>query len=127
VVPEAAGRRAVTHYELIASYGAAADGPIASQMALTLETGRTHQVRVHLAHIGLPILGDDTYGAGFKSRSKLLGPAGQEALAALGRQALHAAILVFEHPVRRKKLRFSSDLPPDMARLERALRALRSR
>lgn len=126
VVPEAAGRRAVTHFELVASYGAAGNGPIASQMALTLETGRTHQVRVHLAHIGLPILGDDTYGAGFKSRAKLLGPVGQEALAALGRQALHAAVLAFEHPVRRKKLRFSSDLPPDMARLERCLRGLKS-
>ena len=126
VVPEAAGRRAVTHFELLASYGLAGDGPVASQMALTLETGRTHQVRVHLAHIGLPILGDDTYGAGFKSRAKLLGPQGQEALAALARQALHAAVLAFEHPVRRKKLRFTSELPADMARLERCLRALKS-
>jgi 23S rRNA pseudouridine1911/1915/1917 synthase len=126
VVPEAAGRRAVTHFELVATYGATRDGPVASQMALTLETGRTHQVRVHMAHIGLPILGDDTYGAGFKSRAKLLGATGQEALVALGRQALHAAVLAFEHPVTRKRLRFSSDLPPDMARLERCLRALKS-
>lgn len=126
VVPEAAGRRAVTHFELVASYGTTGKGPVASQMALTLETGRTHQVRVHLAHIGLPILGDDTYGAGFKSRAKLLGAMGQEAVAALGRQALHAAVLAFEHPVRRKKLRFSSELPADMAGLERCLRALKT-
>ena len=126
VVPEAAGRRAATHYALVKTYGVAGGGPLASQLALTLETGRTHQVRVHLAHVGLPILGDDVYGAGFKSRAKLLGAAGQTALAALGRQALHAAVLAFEHPRTRKKLRFESDLPPDMARLERCLQALKS-
>lgn len=123
VVPPAHGRRAVTHYEVVRSYGFGSAGTLVSQIALRLETGRTHQVRVHLAHIGHPILGDDSYGAGFKASAKRLPEAGQAALAALQRQALHAAVLAFEHPVTRKKLRFESDLPADMARLEAALRA----
>ena len=79
--------------------------PVASLLRLTLETGRTHQVRVHLAHIGHPLLGDMTYGAGFKASARKLGEEAQAALAALGRQALHAAELAFVHPVTGKRLR----------------------
>jgi 23S rRNA pseudouridine1911/1915/1917 synthase len=89
---------------------------------VTLETGRTHQIRVHLAHIGHPVLGDPVYGAGFKASARRLGPEAQAALAALGRQALHAAELGFTHPVTGRQLRFKSPLPADIADLERALK-----
>ena len=115
------GRRAVTHYEVLERYGAGQSTAIASLLALTLETGRTHQVRVHLAHIGHPLLGDMTYGSGFKASARRLGAEAQSALAALGRQALHAAELGFVHPASRKRLRFSSEMPADMARLAEAL------
>ena len=121
VVSEAAGRRAVTRYEVLATYPKGEAKPVASLLRLTLETGRTHQVRVHLAHIGHPLLGDMTYGAGFKASARKLGEEAQAALAALGRQALHAAELAFVHPVTGKRLRFASPLPADMAHLAAAL------
>jgi 23S rRNA pseudouridine1911/1915/1917 synthase len=124
VVSEAAGRRAVSRYELLEAYGAPHKAPgkaVASLLAVTLETGRTHQVRVHLAHIGHPLLGDMTYGAGFKASARRLSADAQAALSGLDRQALHAAVLGFEHPVTGKHLRFESALPPDMAALAHAL------
>jgi 23S rRNA pseudouridine1911/1915/1917 synthase len=123
VVRGAAGRRAVTRYEVLASYRGRDGKPAASLLRLTLETGRTHQVRVHLAHIGHPLLGDMSYGAGFKASARKLGARAQSALAALDRQALHAAELAFVHPASGKSLRFESPLPPDMARLVAALAA----
>src|SRR5262249_21839167 len=122
VVPaERAGRHAVTRYEVLQSFTVGGVKPAASLLRLVLETGRTHQVRVHLAHIGHPLLGDMTYGAGFKASARLLPPAAQAALAALGRQALHAAELAFVHPVTGRRLAFESALPPDMAALMAAL------
>lgn len=117
VVPEAAGRRAVTHYEVAEVFADAAGKPIASLLTLELETGRTHQIRVHLAHIGHPVLGDIVYGAGFKSSTARLSDPAKAALAGLGRQALHAAELGFEHPASGKQMHFTSDLPDDMAAL----------
>jgi 23S rRNA pseudouridine1911/1915/1917 synthase len=117
------GRRAVTHYETLKTFAPAGAGAI-SLLKLRLETGRTHQIRVHLAHIGHPVLGDPVYGSGFKAKARGLPQAVQEALNGLGRQALHAAELAFEHPLTGKKLRFTSALPGDMgdlvAELERA-------
>ena len=121
VVRAERGRRAVTHYEVLERFGPA-EKPLASLLRLVLETGRTHQVRVHLAHIGHPLLGDSTYGAGHKASARRLGGAAQAALTALDRQALHAAELAFVHPVRGKRLQFESPLPPDMADLVAALR-----
>ena len=121
----AGGRRAVTRYETLERFGQGsgmAAGPVASLLRLVLETGRTHQVRVHLAHIGHPLLGDPTYGAGHKASAHKLDREAREALAALGRQALHAAELAFVHPVSGRRLAFDSPLPPDMARLVAALR-----
>ncbi|HRK18990.1 MAG TPA: RluA family pseudouridine synthase [Hyphomicrobiaceae bacterium] len=121
VVHEDRGRHAATRYEVIERFEPAGRPPT-SLVRCTLETGRTHQVRVHLAHIGHPLLGDATYGAGFAASVKRLGPAAQQALTALNRQALHAAMLAFEHPRKGKKMCFDSDLPDDIAGVVRALR-----
>jgi 23S rRNA pseudouridine1911/1915/1917 synthase len=77
---------------------------------------------VHLAHIGHPILGDATYGTGFKTKATLLPDPAREALAALGRQALHAYLLGFEHPATGAFMEFKSALPADLAALHAALR-----
>jgi 23S rRNA pseudouridine1911/1915/1917 synthase len=119
------GRRAVTHYETLERFGERSDPvakPVASLLRLVLETGRTHQVRVHLAHIGNPLLGDPVYGAGYKASARKLNAGAQAALAALERQALHAAELAFLHPVSGKRLGFESPLPADMAAVVTALR-----
>jgi 23S rRNA pseudouridine1911/1915/1917 synthase len=121
VVPEAAGRRAVTHYDVAQVFNDESGKPLASLVRLELETGRTHQIRVHLAHIGHPVLGDPVYGTGFKTSAARLSEAGRAALVTLGRQALHAAELGFVHPRTGKDLHFSSDMPADLARLTAAL------
>ena len=128
------GREAVTHWQLIERFRTSkgtqkakgkADSA-ASLLACTLETGRTHQIRVHLASIGHPLLGDGVYGTGFRSKAALLPQAAQVALKDLGRQALHAHMLAFEHPVTGKLMRFRSELPPDLARLHGKLAASRA-
>lgn len=115
-------RHAVTHYALMEVFRDETGVPIASLIELELETGRTHQIRVHLAHIGHPVLGDPVYGSGFKSSARRLNEKAQAALAALDRQALHAAGLGFEHPVTGKRLSFESALPADFMALLEALR-----
>ena len=92
-------------------------------VACRLATGRTHQIRVHLAHINHPLLGDAVYGPHFKTKASQLGPKGQAALAALGRQALHAYLLALEHPKTGELLRWEAPLPEDLVLLEGALRA----
>ena len=121
VVRGEAGREAITHYALIRSFPPASQRPVASLVECRLETGRTHQIRVHMAHMGCPVLGDETYGAGFKSSTRRLAPPAREALEKLGRQALHAAVLGFEHPVTGEKLRFKTPPPPGMRALLEAL------
>lgn len=131
VVPEGSGRHAVTHYEVLETFadrGASEKtAPVASLMRLVLETGRTHQIRVHMAHLGHPLLGDPVYGKGFLTRAVRLSNTGQIALQGLGRQALHAAELGFEHPITRKSLRFRSELPTDLHALIDALRSSESK
>ena len=117
------GREAVTHWEVVERYNGADGKPVASLLACRLETGRTHQIRVHLAHIGHPVMGDETYATGFRTKVTRLSPAAQQALAALGRQALHAEHLAFEHPVSGEILDFRAELPGDMAQLRDALRS----
>jgi 23S rRNA pseudouridine1911/1915/1917 synthase len=111
-------REAITHYEVLKRFGTP---PVASLLRCELETGRTHQIRVHLAHIGHPLLGDATYGAGFKASHSKLPEAARDVLKSLNRQALHATVLGFEHPVTAKPLHFESPAPADLANLIAAL------
>jgi 23S rRNA pseudouridine1911/1915/1917 synthase len=117
------GREAVTHWEVLERYGGADGAPVASLLACRLETGRTHQIRVHLAAIGHPLLGDETYGSGFRTKAARLSPDARQALAGLGRQALHAYMLGVEHPSRGDYLEFRSDLPEDLRLLHTSLKA----
>ncbi|WP_342640878.1 RluA family pseudouridine synthase [Rhodoligotrophos ferricapiens] len=107
------GRDAITHYEVLAS---TPEG-LVSCVRCRLETGRTHQIRVHMAHIGHPILGDDTYGRGFATRAAKLPQTARMSLTALKRQALHAERLGFNHPVTGEHMTFESFLPDDISRL----------
>jgi 23S rRNA pseudouridine1911/1915/1917 synthase len=117
------GRDAVTHYEVRETFNGRDGKPVASLLALQLETGRTHQIRVHLAHIGHPLLGDSVYGPHFKTKASQLGPESQAALAALGRQALHAYLLALEHPRSGDVLHWESPLPKDLLLLEKVVKA----
>jgi 23S rRNA pseudouridine1911/1915/1917 synthase len=115
------GREAITHWEVLERYPP--NEPVAGLLACRLETGRTHQIRVHLASIGHPLLGDDVYGPGFRTKATRLPPDAQAALAALGRQALHAYLLGIQHPTSGEFLEFRSELPPDLGRLHHVLGA----
>jgi 23S rRNA pseudouridine1911/1915/1917 synthase len=117
------GREAVTHYQVLATFGRGGE-PIASLLECLLETGRTHQVRVHLASIGTPLIGDPVYGTGFKSKLRKLPLAAQDRLASFKRQALHAAALTFVHPLTGTLLEFNSPLPDDFAMIVEALKEL---
>jgi 23S rRNA pseudouridine1911/1915/1917 synthase len=121
-----AGKHAITNYVTLARYGqdphASVGAGLAAKIECRLETGRTHQIRVHMAHIGCHLLGDPVYGS---KRGRLLGSAICDPfLREFRRQALHAAILGFDHPVTGKHLRFESELPADMKALEQVLEKL---
>jgi 23S rRNA pseudouridine1911/1915/1917 synthase len=117
------GREAVTHWEIQETFNGRDGKPVAALLACQLETGRTHQIRVHLAHIGHPLMGDSVYGPHFKTKASHLGPRSQAALQALDRQALHAYLLVLEHPQNGAILEWISDLPSDLTLLRDCLRA----
>src|SRR6187397_1796076 len=110
------GREAVTHWRAVATFGRGKE-KIASLLECTLETGRTHQVRVHLSAIGHPLIGDPLYGPGFKSKLRKLPEPLRGKLATLGRQALHAAHLAFVHPVSGTLLKVNSALPPELSEI----------
>lgn len=112
------GREAITHYRTLDSFGG--DKPVAARVRCTLETGRTHQIRVHMAYLGCPCLGDPVYGSGAPHKAVA------EALKtrSFARQALHAAHLGFVHPVTGARLAFEAPLPADMADLLSALKSL---
>ena len=109
------GRPAVTHYRVLARFRAH------SYLSVQLETGRTHQIRLHLSHLKYPIVGDPVYGGRFAqpkgASESLVGT-----LRAFKRQALHAAILGFDHPRTGKRLELESPVPADFAQLLRVLR-----
>ena len=109
------GRRAVTHYRVVRRFRAH------TLVRVMLETGRTHQIRVHLAHIGFPLVGDPLYG---RRRIPAGGTAGLAAeLRSFPRQALHAARLALTHPLSARELQWEAPLPQDLQRLLAALEA----
>ncbi|ABS67229.1 pseudouridine synthase, RluA family [Xanthobacter versatilis] len=131
------GRNAITHWEVQEAFvghgrthlrnkgqvkgEVKMEEGVASLIECRLETGRTHQIRVHMAHVGHPLLGDEVYGQGFRTKETLLPEDAREHLARLGRQALHAARLGFAHPVTGETLSFESQLPEDLAALAEVL------
>jgi len=124
------GRHAITNYKYIKGFGqqigAALGTPQVSRIECRLETGRTHQIRVHLAHVGCPLLGDPLYG---KQRAFLTSKnpnelAVAQAVKAFKRQALHAATLGFIHPRSKELIKFEMPLPTDMANLVQVLESL---
>jgi 23S rRNA pseudouridine1911/1915/1917 synthase len=120
------GRPARTRYRVLERFGSG-EKPFAALVECRLETGRTHQIRVHLSHIGHPLIGDSTYGR-HRQPPRPKTPAEQaayEAVAAFPRQALHAGVLGFFHPTRQTKMRFESPWPADFANLVKALRGLK--
>lgn len=126
-----AGKHAITHYWTVETFGqiegAAAGRPAAALVECRLETGRTHQIRAHMAHVGAPLIGDPLYGKFRGLKAAGAGPdhdAAEAAAREFPRQALHAAVLGFRHPVTGETLRFESPLPADMGDLIAALRAL---
>lgn len=112
-------RHAVTHYKVAERYAEAA-----SLVECRLETGRTHQIRVHMAHIGHPLLGDRAYGSAMRTKSNRLPAEVKAVVDAFPRQALHAWLLQFAHPVSGERLRFEAPLPEDMQDMLAALRTL---
>ncbi|MBY5867957.1 RluA family pseudouridine synthase [Rhizobium leguminosarum] len=114
---------AITHYQVIERFHEKPDATaFASLVECRLETGRTHQIRVHMAHIGHPLLGDTVYGAGFKTKANLLPEEIRKVVNGFGRQALHAFMLQFEHPRTGEIMHFEVPLPDDMVELVEALR-----
>ena len=113
------GREAITHYFVEARYGD--PGWDITRVQCQLETGRTHQIRVHMAHIGHPLVADSVYASGYATKINKLPPQVAGPILALGRQALHAAELGFEHPVTGEEMGFEAPLPPELEALQEAL------
>lgn len=113
------GRHAITRARVVETFGASG---VVSMIECWLETGRTHQIRVHMAHAGHGLLGDPTYGGKRKLSPKSLSATGLSAIMQFPRQALHAAVLGFEHPVTEQPLRFEAPLPVDFADLIAAIK-----
>jgi 23S rRNA pseudouridine1911/1915/1917 synthase len=129
VVPEGRpdARHAVTHYQIVEKFGGRADATaFASLVECRLETGRTHQIRVHMGHIGHPLIGDQTYGRAFRTKANKLPDDLKDLVADFPRQALHARLLQFRHPRTDEILRFEAAYPSDFAELVEALRRLPS-
>jgi len=114
------GRHAVTRARIVEAVGQPA---VTALLECWLETGRTHQIRVHLAHCGHSLIGDPVYGGRRKLSPKAVGERGVAAARVFARQALHAATLGFEHPVTGEFMEFEAPMPDDMAGLLRDLGA----
>jgi 23S rRNA pseudouridine1911/1915/1917 synthase len=116
-------RHAVTHYDVIERFQETPEAvALASLIECRLETGRTHQIRVHMAHVGNPLIGDPEYSGGFKTKANRLPEPARTVVGAFPRQALHAFLLAFEHPRTGEIMEFEAPTPKDMAELIEALR-----
>jgi 23S rRNA pseudouridine1911/1915/1917 synthase len=113
------GREAITHYLVEQRFGG--DGWDITQVQCQLETGRTHQIRVHMAHIGHPLVADTVYASGYATKINRLPQDVADPIRTLGRQALHAAELGFEHPTTGEEMFFEAPLPDDLEALQEAL------
>ncbi len=116
------GRDAITHFAVEARFGD--EGWDITRVRCELETGRTHQIRVHMSHIGHPLVADPLYASGYATKANRLPDDLKTIVQGLGRQALHAAELGFEHPVTGEEMTFEAPLPPDLAGLAKALAPL---
>ena len=115
-------RFAITHYHILEVYPDSKGNAAASRILCTLETGRTHQIRVHMAHIGHPVIADPLYATGFKTKTNRLGEKAAHLIDNLQRQALHAGLLGFEHPETGQAMLFESPLPEDLSYLHTLLK-----
>ncbi|MBA4786079.1 MAG: RluA family pseudouridine synthase [Pseudorhizobium pelagicum] len=116
-------REAVTHYEVMERFHEKPDATaLAALIECRLETGRTHQIRVHMAHIGCPLVGDPDYSAGFRTKVNLLPEPAKTVVSGFHRQALHAFLLAFEHPRTGEVMEFRAPMPKDMEALVASLR-----
>lgn len=111
-------RHAVTHFTVLEKFAPQDDATaLASLVECRLETGRTHQIRVHMAHIGHPLIGDATYGGSFKTKANKLDEPLKNTVDAFNRQALHAYLLEFLHPADERLMQFTTPPPADMQEL----------
>ena len=117
------GRAALTRYRVIERF-AHAGAPLAALLECRLATGRTHQIRVHLAEIGHPVLGDPTYGRTTPARLAALPPKARDAVKSLGGQALHAYVIGFDHPATAERIRIEIELPKHFKKLMETLEGL---
>jgi 23S rRNA pseudouridine1911/1915/1917 synthase len=127
VVPEGRedARHAVTHYQVVERFGEGrVDVAQAALLECRLETGRTHQIRVHMAHIGHPLIGDRDYGQAFRTKAKRLPQPLRSTVEHFPRQALHAWLLGFRHPSTGERMRFEAPVPADFAGLLEAFRGI---
>ncbi|HEY7610609.1 MAG TPA: RluA family pseudouridine synthase [Alphaproteobacteria bacterium] len=110
------GKAAATRYRVLRKFGA-----LASLVECRLETGRTHQIRVHMAHIGHPVVGDPVYGRARRRAAPDFPPSLRKTVDGFKRQALHAAVLAFDHPASGARLRFEAPAPADFSNLLNSL------